>query len=243
MPIYLIFSHLGIALLALWLCKFFKTNKPLKELSTFNSSALISDEATKNLVDRYYQNIDNTLLKKMMPEYDGNLLEARLAWVSFADLKNYMQYIQTLSHKNGFGNTSNLGLNLYYGRYPENAVELSETYNKNGTIGKDFKGRHTLVMVPTFKDGEIQRDFNPHFIEKGRPKDIHDIRKNEEPKHAQGKQQTIPNADSALVGRGTANNGITTSNTTSGDTNVNLNSFGIMPPRPNDGEGAAYLAP
>jgi hypothetical protein len=239
MNIYLILSHIIVAIIAFIICCFWQKRKPktCEENGDYDSSSLISDDATRVLVDKFHETLNDSFDPILIPACSDPFTEAALAYVSFADLKKYMCFIENLSRKNGLLNVSNLGTRMYYGRYPYTSLEL-EPYKKNNIVDESVVGRHTLVMVPTFRDEERDIDFNPHFIEKGNPMRMPVIRKM---RSSRQKQQTTTALESNVrMASGTTNN-ITTNTTDTPDTNVNLNTFGLTPPKANDGDGAIYL--
>lgn len=241
MNLYLIFSHLIVAILSFMICCFWQKRKLKLDMETggYNSSSLISDEATRKLIEHYRDTLPPDFNPIKDKKYTDPFIEARVAWVSFSDLRKYMRYLELLSLKNGLVNVTNLGIRMYYGRYPDDASEMLRDYNKNNTITDKFKGRHTLAMVPTFNNGKTNMDFNPHYIEKGRPIEIHTIRKRKMDMHQERPQSSVisktpvtPEANNAHIGSESIV-----------DTDVNLNSFGLTPPTSNIDDGAAYLKP
>jgi hypothetical protein len=242
MTIYLIISHIIVAIIAFIICCFWQKRKPKTciENGDYNSSALISDAATQTLVDNFQNSLNKAFNPITCPPETPPVKfhEASLAYVSFADLKKYMCFIESLSIKNGFSNISNLGIRMYYGRYPCSKAELA-VYKENNTIDDTVVGHHTLVMVPTFADGKRNVDFNPHYIGKEGPMTIDAIKSmnarktsnNQPPPLAANKGSILPE---------TASNA-NTSTTITIDTNVNLNSFGLTPPTP--GSGTGFIKP
>jgi hypothetical protein len=242
MNIYLILSHLFVAIIAFVICCIWHKRK-LKtciENGDYNSSSLISDDATRTLVDNFHSSLNSAFNPIIFPPTTPPLppvkfTEAALAYVTFADLKKYMCFIENLSSKNGFLNVSNLGIRMYYGRYPYTAAELA-TYNENHTIDDCVAGHHTLVMVPTFRDGEITTDFNPYHIVKGKPEKMENIRLKRQNLHKETQQAPLVNKMSTAP---EVNSIVNVPNTA--DTNVNLNSFGLTPP--SSGNGTGYTKP
>jgi hypothetical protein len=227
MNIYLILSYIIAIIIGFVICCLWQRRKTCNRKGSFNSSALISDTATNTLV----RNFKNSLEEAFNPTSNATFTEAKLAYVTFADLKKYMCFIEDLSKKNGYASICNLGISMYYGRYP-NTVSEFEIYNKNKTVENDALGHHTLVMVPTFNDGKKNVDFNPHFIDKDGPMPLENIR---EIKSQKRKDNTHT---PAVQARGVFGAG---SPTEEDDTNVNLNSFGLIPP--NSNTGTSYPTP
>jgi hypothetical protein len=227
MNIYLILSYIIVAIISFLFCCLWQRRKTCNTKGSFNSSALISDSATNTLVI----NFKNSLEEAFNPTSNATFTEAKLAYVTFADLKKYMCFIEDLSKKNGYANICNLGISMYYGRYPNTESEF-EIYNKNKTVEDKAVGHHTLVMVPTFNDGKKNVDFNPHFIDKDGPMPLEKVREMKS-------RKVNENAKSpAIQARGVFGAG---SPTDDDGTNVNLNSFGLIPP--NSNTGTSYPTP
>ncbi len=227
-------------ILGLVFCKYF-SKRGIKlnfDITGLNSSALISEEKAQRIISRYHTTTEPNA--KILEGYIDKepFLDAKLAWVSFHDLRNYMRYLEAISIKNGFLNVSQMGIRMYYGRYPNDKDELIRDFNSNRTINDSYCGRHTLVMVPTFRQGEIDFDFNPHFVEKGSPMHINKVKeiKTKANHKVQGKTTQLETNSSIIPN--TSLDDFNPSNT-----DVNLNSFGLTPPRPNENSGAAYLPP
>jgi hypothetical protein len=239
MNFYLIFTHFFVAILAYAICCLWHKRKlkTCQESGDYDSSSLISDEATEVLVDKFHETLNKSFDPILIPASTETkpFVEAALAYVSFADLKKYMCFIENLSRKNGLLNVSNLGVRMYYGRYPYTSQELLP-YKKNNVVDDCVVGRHTLVMVPTFRDGERDIDFNPHFIEKGNPMKIKSIREKQSLKVA---PQQMQSASRASVITDTTNS-VASNTTIVNNTGVNLNTFGLTPPKNNASGDASY---
>jgi hypothetical protein len=227
----LIIIHLIAALIGYFICNYFCKRGTKFNIGSIglNSSALISDEKTEDIVGHFGSTMstDTTI-----PGFN----EARLAWVSFHDLRTYMRYIEFLSIKNGLFTVTNFGVRIYYGRYPDVANLNTQYQNPLNTIDDNYRGRHTLVFVPTFKDGEENFDFNPHHIEKGIPNKLAEVKR----------QKTEQNKGKSTSSQGFIVNpniitNLESANTTNID--VNLNSFGLTPPKHNVNLSAAYIPP
>ena len=239
MPILLlIITHLVALLLGGYICNYYcKKNAKLNPGSLgLNSSALISNENTVELLGNYHDDLIN---KQINVNSDKTFMDAKLAWVSFADLSSYMHHIEFLSKKNGYLQVKNMGLRMYYGRYPTTPNKLKTFKNPLNTITDEVAGMHTLVMVPTYNNGETNIDFNPHYIENGNPTNLYDsiarLKKIRNSKAIQPKQT----GEAILRTIDPINN----TNATEPNTDINLNSFGLTPPRPNDNSAAAFIEP
>ncbi len=95
MNIYLILSYIIVAIISFFICCLWHKRKICNRKGSFNSSALISDDATNTLVT----NFCNSVEEAFKPTNDPNFKEAKLAYVTFADLKKYMCFIEDLSKK------------------------------------------------------------------------------------------------------------------------------------------------
>ncbi len=79
-------------------------------------------------------------------------------------LKKFIADIERITSENNPGaNLEDLGIRFYYAAYPhvENWSIMSAT-----TVGKEYAGKHTLVMIPTIKRQDengtmLSYDFNP----------------------------------------------------------------------------------
>jgi hypothetical protein len=247
MTLYLILSHFLVAIIAFFICCNWHKRKNCNPKMDYNSSSLISDDATNTLVANFYNSLNQAFNPILLPPPPPGtpaspppiFKEAALAYVTFSDLKKYISFIENLSRKNGLKNICDLGIRMYYGRYPITKNGLTP-YLKNGVVDETVVGRHTLVFVPTFRDGERDIDFNPHHIEKGCPKRIPEImekkfgkRKQQEPGIASRQNIIIDTASKSGDGGSVPDN-------TDG---VNLNTFGLTPPKNNPFNDAVFPMP
>ncbi len=225
----LILSHIVVAIIAFAICCYWHKRKTCNAKGNFNSSALISDDATNTLVKYFNTSVAQAFNPTNIPHFE----EAKLAYVTFADLKKYMCFIEDLSKKNGYKNICNLGISMYYGRYPDKDDDM-EIYKQNKTVEPNSNGHHTLVMVPAFNNGKKNIDFNPHFIDKDGPMSHEKIRAEKMKKNRTNKP--APMALKGVFGGPTGG----ASSTDDDSTNVNLNSFGLTPPNSNAGTSYPY---
>lgn len=79
-------------------------------------------------------------------------------------LKRFIYHIEINAKKNGVSK-DDLGLRMYYSRYPEIETWSNQHDDLNGflndPITEKFEQRHTLVMIPTLKKNGVHIDFNP----------------------------------------------------------------------------------
>lgn len=98
------------------------------------------------------------LLNQPLLEINGNITDANSIWFSLETLKNFIWKIEKAVCLQNCPNGINLGVRIYYGRYPEDMTgELA-------SLDPDFAQHHTVFMVPTFQDADnsqIHWDFDP----------------------------------------------------------------------------------
>jgi len=94
--------------------------------------------------------------------------DAHSIWFDLDTIKKFIYHIERNVAKNGSEKNNKLGLRIYYAAYPE-LSEFTKPYNEDiafmaaDSIKKQFATRHTLVMIPTIfnKDLNGDVDFNP----------------------------------------------------------------------------------
>jgi hypothetical protein len=104
-----------------------------------------------------YKNLNQPKLIIDEVETDANSI-----WYSLETLKSFIWKIEQEACRRGCGDRINLGLRLYYGRYPD-AARMAANPDLAG-LPPSFQQHHTLFMVPTFQDPldpQIHRDFDP----------------------------------------------------------------------------------
>ncbi|GAA4198185.1 hypothetical protein GCM10022289_06540 [Pedobacter jeongneungensis] len=119
--------------------------------------------------------MDTRTIKQMVNQYRNNHLDAINSTLGLNDahsvsfgLKTLKKFIadieyQTKKRNPGIG-IGALGVRFYYAAYPKEGEW--ENFENEKSIGKDYAGKHTLVMIPTLKkkinNGSCQDyDFNP----------------------------------------------------------------------------------
>jgi len=83
-------------------------------------------------------------------------------------LKRFIYHIEINAQKNRVSK-DDLGLRLYYSRYPD-LETWSNQYDDlkgflNDSITEGYQDRHTLVMIPTLLKNGVHMDFNPLHTE------------------------------------------------------------------------------
>jgi len=78
-------------------------------------------------------------------------------------LKQFLYHLEMEVRKNGLTNPE-LGVRIYYAEYPpKNTWNTTSDLNLflNNSITEQYEEKHTVVMVPTIKNGNVHYDFNP----------------------------------------------------------------------------------
>lgn len=104
-------------------------------------------------ISNNYKTINQPLL-----EINGVGPDANSIWFSMESLKNFIWKVEEAVCEKRCPNGINLGIRLYYARYPEQLT------NDLAGLNPDFAQRHTIFMVPTFQespDSQIHWDFDP----------------------------------------------------------------------------------
>jgi hypothetical protein len=116
-----------------------------------------------------FTGIKPSLAKKLFTDYkilnqpklliDKKIPDANSIWFSLESLKNFIWKIEQETCKHPCANPLQLGIRIYYGRYPS---EMTEP----GLAGlpTSYAQHHTLFMVPTYQDfvnSAVHWDFDP----------------------------------------------------------------------------------
>lgn len=112
--------------------------------------------STARMLARDYRQINIPLLEAG----EGGLQDATSVWLSLETLKSYISKIESAACVKGCGDKMNLGVRIYYGRYPE----ISGWNNDLEEVPDNYAEHHTIFMVPTYQDalnGSVQWDFDP----------------------------------------------------------------------------------
>lgn len=112
-----------------------------------NNTNVIPTQLIQNLVDNYRMNqlefINQNLSKG----------DAHSIWFDLPTLKSFIAEIEAEAQAIDQNTTENdLGIRFYYAAYPD---------VPEATVPADYGKRHTLVMVPTKKENNLDYDFNP----------------------------------------------------------------------------------
>jgi hypothetical protein len=112
----------------------------------------------QNFIQTLVNNYRNNQLKSVKDKM--GIDDAHSIHFDLVTLKKFIADIELLAAAN---NPEDLGIRFYYAAYPD----LENWDVMNGTpIGREYAGKHTLVMIPTIKrqdeNGEmLSYDFNP----------------------------------------------------------------------------------
>jgi hypothetical protein len=82
-----------------------------------------------------------------------SIRDARACWYSLDTLKKFICLIEKFSHLQGL-RTDSLGIRFYYAVYPEDGPHVRDM---------NYRDRHTLFMVPTYRDSIHNIDFDPRL--------------------------------------------------------------------------------
>jgi hypothetical protein len=104
-----------------------------------------------------YQQINQP---KLMIE--GGIPDSKSMWLSLETMKAFIWKIEKAICNKGCTNNLNLGVRIYFGRYPV-AVGMAGTPDLSG-LPQTYQQHHTAFLVPTYQDpanASVQWDFDP----------------------------------------------------------------------------------
>lgn len=115
--------------------------------TNLNNSNTLPVDLIQNLVDNYRNNQLDCINQNMAMD------DAHSVWFDLPTLKSFIAEIETqaLTIDPNVEN-EDLGIRFYYAAYPTTPVQ---------PIPSNYAKRHTLVMIPTKKEGGLNYDFNP----------------------------------------------------------------------------------
>jgi hypothetical protein len=93
---------------------------------------------------------------------DGSIADAKTMWLSLETMKAFIWKIENAVCKKGCTNNLNLGVRIYFGRYPT-AEGMAATPDLSG-LPLSYQQHHTAFLVPTYQDpinANRQWDFDP----------------------------------------------------------------------------------
>lgn len=82
-------------------------------------------------------------------------------------LKTFIYHLETASKQNNIS-SQDLGIRIYYGRYPKKDMWSSPYFDRdlsgflNDPMTEDYQLKQTVIMVPTRKINSVHEDFDPY---------------------------------------------------------------------------------
>lgn len=139
----------------------------------FLSSSTKNDTICMNYAKEPFSKLKVDLIHNMTSGYKQNQLshikavmddDAHSISFDLETLKRFIYHIEINAQKNGVSK-DDLGLRMYYSRYPNKDTWSNQYDDLKGFIGnsttEEFQERHTLVMIPTMRREGVHYDFNP----------------------------------------------------------------------------------
>lgn len=147
-----------------------KEFKSCADCSNDNFSGLNYGELTNGISNykKYQWPIINDSMNKLLGA-GGNYQDARSCWYSLASLKHFMCLVEKYSVRAGL-DTSNLGIRFYYATYGDSVFRgnSADPDFKKQYGPYDYSFHHTLFMVPTNRQHNLDIDFDPKLTLKAR---------------------------------------------------------------------------
>ena len=124
----------------------------------------VDAKVVKLLMDNYKRRWDKIKIDDKAQE------DARWAWFSLNQLKNMIQEMETNVLNGSKLGSPELGIRFYFIEYPDSVAFKSNSYFAK--IPATYQKRHSLLLVPTYKNGEKNEDFDFRggFDANGQPK-------------------------------------------------------------------------
>lgn len=121
---------------------------------------LINYEAAQALAENYNKD------RGAIPTYnrEGKVeigQDSKSIWFSLERLKNYIWHVEKQGCENNC--TDSLGLRICFARYPDLYTYNNSSAEGLNNIPKDYSNRHTVFMVPSYKNAStgVYHDFYP----------------------------------------------------------------------------------
>ncbi|MGO4772692.1 hypothetical protein ACEN2I_13600 [Flavobacterium sp. W22_SRS_FK3] len=166
----LIITVLSVALIFSIFFNWYKPKEPVvKQTSICNDfhnekPSTITTHLIRGMISQYRNNQYSAINKNR----DINDPDAHSIWFDLDTIKKFIYHIERNVARNSPKKNNKLGLRIYYAAYPE-LSEFTKPYNEDiafmatDPLKKQFATRHTLVMIPTIfnKDLNGDVDFNP----------------------------------------------------------------------------------
>ncbi|AUC74307.1 hypothetical protein [Olleya sp. Bg11-27] len=139
--------------------------------TTVTPNTTVSTNICMDYSDETINTLEIDLIRNMVDGYKNNQLahinaaekfsDARSIWFDLETLKKFIYHIEyeTLKIDNSIS-SKNLGLRIYYSRYPE---ESWSEYNDLNAVPTAYAKHHTLIAMPTHRreNTSTNLDFNP----------------------------------------------------------------------------------
>lgn len=91
---------------------------------------------------------------------DNNQYDSRWVWFSLEQIKQFIYEAETTTCPTCPNNKKDLGVRFYFIEYPD-SNRMNTTYKKYfANVPKIYQKRHSLLMVPTLRRGDVHVDFN-----------------------------------------------------------------------------------
>lgn len=125
-------------------------------------NAMLVYYLAKNYKDRQLQAINSA-------HYPGSS-DARSVWFDMETLKRFIHEIESQTCGKCDNSDKMLGVRIYYGAYPD-STKWTDSLWANALAGVPMEnaGKHTVMMVPTYRDISTQADidFDPDYVTDG----------------------------------------------------------------------------
>lgn len=136
--------------------------------SPFNS---ISMETALSMI-RMYRDKQWTASNGLLPG-NQNIQDARSVWFSLKTLKRFIYEIEAQSAAQCNDCSAQLGVRIYYGAYPDK-VSMSNNPDLRD-LPAEYAHLHSVLFVPTVREGNLDLDFFPGMMENCKPGSIEDV--------------------------------------------------------------------
>ncbi len=124
-----------------------------------------------NLIENYRNN-HWTVLNTNLLGGGAAVQDSRSAWFSMQTIKRFIYEVESKTAANqSCGCDSLLGIRIYYGEYPtSNGKGFDiQKYPQLANLPLNYERLHTLVMIPTMRIGDLDKDFDPNYFTTGIP--------------------------------------------------------------------------
>jgi hypothetical protein len=125
---------------------------------------MISYATAKKICDNYGNDINKKYI--YLNGVNTKMEDSRSVWLDLEKLKNFIAYIEKSACAAGCNKrNTQLGVRVYFAKYPSEATILSTPDLKNG-VRPDFANHATLFLSPTYYDATRRRhiDFDPAAV-------------------------------------------------------------------------------